>query len=36
MVLIKQKSEKERHGGYDVATELAEYSPQLYILTAVA
>jgi hypothetical protein len=37
MVLIKQKSEKERrHGGCAVAIELAEYSLQLYILTAVA
>jgi hypothetical protein len=36
MVLIKQKSEKERHGGYEVAIELAENSLQLYILTTVA
>jgi hypothetical protein len=37
MVLIKQTSEKKRHGGYEVAIGLAEYySPQLYILTAVA
>jgi hypothetical protein len=33
---IKQKSEKERHGEYEVTMELTEYSPQLYILTAVA
>jgi hypothetical protein len=31
MALIKQKSEKERQGGYEVAIELAEYSPQLYM-----
>jgi hypothetical protein len=29
MVLIKQKIEKEQHGGYEVAIELGEYSPQL-------